>query len=577
MRTPLRTKGLRQQHAKPVTMPAPVGGWNARDSLADMPPEDAIELVNMFPDTSTCRVRGGAINPRVVGPYPWTLMTYAPLNGSPQVFACDKNGIWRVKQAAPFNALDPCDIFDPPGNIVNPTATNRYQWTMFGDGTNEYLIMVSGKIAPIYYWGETYAPSGRPLFRLIDSTTSPALSGVDVTTLNFVNVHKGRLFFLQNNSLKFWYLAAGAAGGALSSFDLSAEAKKGGYLVAMANWTRDAGDGQDDVAVFLTSQGEAIVYQGNNPASASNWAKVGTFFIGRPLGPRCTLQFGADLLVLTENGIFPISTALRSGTVERQYAISFKIDKAFTRAAQLYGQNFGWRMIHFPRENALIVNVPIREGREHEQYVMNTITKAWCRFTGWNAADFAVSNDRLYLCMQWGTSGYVLDAWAGGHDYTSIDEYYANAPTGRSLLREINWKGRQAFTYLGNAQQKAGFMLRPVVEVPGHLTYLASLDTDFQERSPTSVTTYRTSQAVWGEGIWGVSTWPVEPETATQMVSANAYPGVTVSVHIEGDYTDQPDATSATNGIQTTATEVNTVPNIKWIATDIVASAGGVL
>jgi hypothetical protein len=397
---------------------------------------------------------------------------------------------------------------------------------------------------------------------------------VDVTTLNGVNVYKGRLFFLQKDSLSFWYLAAGAAGGALTEFDISAECKRGGYLVAMANWTRDAGDGQDDVACFFTSQGEVIVYAGNNPASANSWAKIGTFFIGRPLGNRCTLQYGADLLVLTENGVFPLSTALKAGTVESQYAVSFKIEKAFTRAAQLYGHNFGWRMIHFPRENALIVNLPIREGMEHEQYVMNTITKAWCRFTGWNASDFAVGNDRLYYCMQFGNQGYLLDAWAGGHDMTAIEQWEQD---GRSLLSPIVWKGRQAFTYMGNAQQKSGLMLRPVIEVPGHLAYRVSLDTDFQERTPTSLTEYRSHQAVWGEAIWGESTWPAEPETATQMVSANAWPGVTVSVHIEGEYTDQVEATATDGFLQTVATELDNVPNIKWIATDVVASGGGVL
>ena len=43
---------------------------------------------------------------------------------------------------------------------------------------------------------------------------------------------------------------------------------------------------------------------------------------------------------------------------------------------------------------------PILPGtqRRHEQYVMNTITKAWCRFTEWSAEDFAVFNGELYFC-----------------------------------------------------------------------------------------------------------------------------------------------------------------------------------
>ena len=32
-----------------IAIPAPVGGWNARDSLDAMPPTDAIKLVNWIP------------------------------------------------------------------------------------------------------------------------------------------------------------------------------------------------------------------------------------------------------------------------------------------------------------------------------------------------------------------------------------------------------------------------------------------------------------------------------------------------------------------------------------------------
>ena len=39
--------------------PAPTGGWNARDSLADMKPDQAVQLDNWFPQTSNVRIRRG--------------------------------------------------------------------------------------------------------------------------------------------------------------------------------------------------------------------------------------------------------------------------------------------------------------------------------------------------------------------------------------------------------------------------------------------------------------------------------------------------------------------------------------
>src|SRR5690348_2924822 len=43
-----------------VSIPAPVGGWNARDSLAAMDPRDAPIMDNFFPDTTVVRLRGGS-------------------------------------------------------------------------------------------------------------------------------------------------------------------------------------------------------------------------------------------------------------------------------------------------------------------------------------------------------------------------------------------------------------------------------------------------------------------------------------------------------------------------------------
>ena len=53
-----------------------------------------------------------------------------------------------------------------------------------------------------------------------------------------------------------------AVAGAASMFDLGQIFTEGGYLMAMATWTVDAGYGVDDLAVFITSEGEVAVYRG---------------------------------------------------------------------------------------------------------------------------------------------------------------------------------------------------------------------------------------------------------------------------------------------------------------------------
>jgi hypothetical protein len=41
--------GSASSRANVASLPAPVGGWNARDSLANMAPTDAVQLVKFFP------------------------------------------------------------------------------------------------------------------------------------------------------------------------------------------------------------------------------------------------------------------------------------------------------------------------------------------------------------------------------------------------------------------------------------------------------------------------------------------------------------------------------------------------
>ena len=48
-----------QRRATATSMAAPIGGWNARDSIAEMSPLDAVTLTNMFPTPSDVQLRYG--------------------------------------------------------------------------------------------------------------------------------------------------------------------------------------------------------------------------------------------------------------------------------------------------------------------------------------------------------------------------------------------------------------------------------------------------------------------------------------------------------------------------------------
>ena len=52
-------KLIQHSAANVASLPAPVGGWNARDSIANMAPADAVVLENFFPTVSSVVLRGG--------------------------------------------------------------------------------------------------------------------------------------------------------------------------------------------------------------------------------------------------------------------------------------------------------------------------------------------------------------------------------------------------------------------------------------------------------------------------------------------------------------------------------------
>jgi hypothetical protein len=545
MRAALRVKVQPRTQSNSIkTLPAPVGGWNARDAFALMNVKDAVALDNFFPRQTDVELRGGYtphteevdtsiiteagldiltetgdilatenIASTMTGNAK-TLMTYNAKTGNSKLFASTETGIYDVSTAGPVGA------------IALARTNAKHQWINFGDGTNTWLIAVNGVDKPAYYDGTTWTA--------VDAVTSPALTGLTTTDIIGVTKHKGRLYFIQKAELKFWYLPAGVAGGALTSFDISSDAKRGGFLMAMHGWSRDAGDGQDDVMVCVTSEGEALVYQGNNPAVAANWALVGSFFVGKPLGRRCLTQMGGDLILITENGAWPISTAMLTAAVSNEKALSDKIVKAFTAAARTYGDIFGWEAVIFNAQNALIVNVPLQEDGTHHQYVMNTQTKSWCRFIGWDAETFCVFNKELYFAR----GNTVYKAWTGTED--------GNAA--------INWFGKQAYSQMGVQGLKRPVLFRPVLSTNGNLGYSAAIDVDFQDPNLAHTTVETTTTLpLWGTMVWGNFIWSGSGTLINEWGSTSSHPGYWLAGKIKG----------STNNSR-----------IQWMASDMMYEAG---
>lgn len=501
-----------------VSVPAPTGGWNSRDTLSAMAPNDAVKLVNFFPSTTECILRGGnaAYGTGITGLVE-TLAVYNAMDGTSEMFAVDENDVWDVSASGAASAQ-------------SATVTNgKFQWLNFGDGTNNYLMMFNGSDSPLYYNGSTWTS--------ITGASSPALTGLTTTSIISANEHKGRLYFIEKDSLSFWFLAAGAAGGALTEFDLSSYSAKGGYLMWAASWSFDSGSGPDDTAVFMTSEGEIIVYQGTDPSSANTWSLIGVFTIGKPLGRRSFVKHGGELYIITQSGVYPLSKVLNTQKIEKEIATTSKIERSFTLAASNYGSNFGWEGVTYYLESAMIFNIPITPGGEHEQYVMNLINGSWCKFDSWDAECFVVYNDELYF----GGSTVVQKAWSGTDDNGS----------------DIVGVGKTAFNYFGSSAEKRFTLFRPMMQVNGPITFLTGFDIDFSDNEIVGESVYSvTGVALWDTDLWDNAYWTSGLSVINQWVSPLPNVGYSVSGNLK---------------VNTSDLEVH------WVSNDYLYEIGGVI
>ena len=301
-----------------------------------------------------------------------------------------------------------------------------------------------------------------------------------------------------NDSLVFGYLPVVSVAGTVATFDIGGLCKKGGYLQAIGSWTRDGGAGPDDLFVAITSEGECIIYSGNDPSSADAWSLAGVFNIGKPIGRRCLEKSGSDLTVITQDGAISLSAFLPIDQVAASgQAISTNIQNEFLASTRAYSTIFGWQSILYPQGSYSLFNIPL-SSTESVQYVMNSQTGAWCKFTGQNAACWSLYNGDLYFGAQDG--GVIYKADTGTSDNAA----------------DINWKIRPSFSYYGSRGNKKIFSLcRPHFISSGVPSFAIDLNLDFSDINPTNIPTpSETASALWDVSKWDESYWAEEVTSA---------------------------------------------------------------
>jgi hypothetical protein len=458
-------KGVAKEKEKSI--PAPIGGWNRRDAIADMPETDAIILDNMIPGTEGVSLRNGRdTHVTGLGTYIESLMEYSPPSGVPKLFAAVPTAIYDVTAAGAVGAA-----------AVSSLTNGRWQHTMFATASANFLVLANGADSVRNYDGSSW--------------TTPSITNVSSADLIHVTAHAQRLWFVEKNKLDAWYLGVSAISGAATKLPLGQFCKLGGYLVAIGSWSRDGGSGMDDMWVAVTSNGEVVIYSGTDPSSSTTWTQVGVFKIPPPVGRRCIVKAGSDLGILTAVGLIPLSAVLAANqSGQALVAITDKISGAFKDYYQRSGTAFGWQVIEYPEKQLILVNIPYTERSIQYQAVMNVRTGAWCRFTGFDFGCFSLLGSSLYAGDNTGTVWkYSLE----GHDDDG-DEISA------TIL--------QAFTNCGSLLHKEVTQARPILMGPGNYTPVVEIKVDYDTRAPTAEAgVTATTEPLWNVALWNVSFW----------------------------------------------------------------------
>jgi hypothetical protein len=561
-----------------------------------MQPLDAVQLINFFPTPTDVTLRKGYTKSStgITGKVK-SLMNYTETGGTYKLFAAAGSKIYNAtpstavefftgltsdkfqhinltNQAGHFlvacNGADPTLIYDGTAWFkIATTTTAQTITTITRGGTGNLTATVTTAVAhglisknrvtisgateanyngtyvitvtspTVFTYTMATAPAANAT--VVGTYTTIGITGVDSSTFVNVNLFKNRLYFTQKDTLTCWYLPVDSIGGAALPLYFGGIARNAGYLQAMGTWTLDAGEGADDYAVFVTSMGEVIVYNGTNPNTAETWVLKGVWQLGQTFNRRCFFKWGGDLLLLTQDGLVPLASALQSSRLDPRINLTDKIYFAVSQAATNFYALDGWQINYYASENMLILSIPTGSGME--QYVMHTITKSWSRFTGIDANCWEVSGDTN---MYFGGTGFV------GKFYDTTSDAGTN----------IVATAQQAYSYFDSPGQLKRFTLvRPILQTDnGVPTVLCGISVDFDTQPLTNQIAFNPSivnTGIWDTSIWDNANWG-GGLTTTKIWQGVTGLGFSASVNLN----------VASQGIE-----------LHWASTDYVMERGGVV
>ena len=460
-------------------LPAPVGGWNARDPISAMPPTDAVILDNLIPDAGYVRLRSGT-----------TL--HATIQAGGDVLSLFS---WRGGAAVTSHVLfgaTTAAIYDisAGGTIASASLTvassGKFSHTMITTSAGSYLYVcdTAGGVTPRYFDGSAWTTSGF------------TGSGLTTSNLTFVAMHMNRLWFVEKYTNNAWYAPTSSISGTLTKFPIPF--KQGGYLEMIVSWSRDGGSGPDDYIAFISSNGEIAVYAGTDPASSTTSALIGVFttakifpVTGGTAQPNFAIKAGGDVAIMTRLGVAGLSQLLPTATSgTSQVSITDKIARAYQANSFTYAA-----IEEFPEEALVFINakagLDTDDSEVSVQFVLNTKTNVWCRFTGMDA----------FCLHRWeGSTLANIPSLFMGRSSGAIYRYHQTRSPDLVQARLVH-----AFNDFGTSARKRFLQARPRLHMTVAQAPPVSMCLDYTPTLPTSTTitdASSTTPSKWLEANW---------------------------------------------------------------------------
>jgi hypothetical protein len=378
----------RGYRVKAVSVPAPVGGLNSRDSIDAMAPTDALIMSNFFPTVEKVTLRDGYTS------------------------FCTGIGTGNVETLVEHNAGANRQLL-----AIGSNGT-LYQIDS-GTAVSKKTGLANGRAESIEFNNHTiFVPSGADVPFSWDGSSASNLSitlsdSVNANTLTGVHAHKNRVYYWTGTSQNFYHSATvDTFQGNFTKFPVGLVGTFGGNIIMINTLTIDGGEGVDDLLCIIMTSGEVLLYSGSNPAS--DFSLVGTFRIAEPINEkRAIAKLGGDVIVMTKEGYLPLSQVVRQDIVgNKAAAISEKIRGTVISQVKATGTSTGWQVFVSPDGDKVYFNYPTGDLDPFNQHVFNPIIRAWCIFENLPAHVWGQFNGDTFF----GSSGGVVFKVTGDAD-----------------------------------------------------------------------------------------------------------------------------------------------------------------